>query len=56
MRSSVVQGIQHLKQADEYINDFIMGFLKNKNLNLSKNYFGIKILQINPIKDIFKKP
>ena len=32
-----------------------MGFLKNKNLNLSKNYFGIKILQINPIKDIFKK-
>ena len=23
MRSSVVQGIQHLKQADEYINDFI---------------------------------
>jgi len=23
MRSSVVQGIQHLKQADEFINDFI---------------------------------
>ena len=23
MRSSIVQGIQHLKQADEFINDFI---------------------------------
>ena len=37
------------------INDFIMGVLKFKKLNLFNNYFGIKTLKTNQIKDILKK-
>ena len=37
----------------QYINDFIMGFLKYKKLNLFNKYFGIKILKTNPIKLVF---
>ena len=39
----------------QYINDFIVGFSKYKKLNLFNNYFGIKTLKTNQIKDILKK-